>query len=183
MTCKDLFQRQSESLLRGPERKAFQRLLSTRTAAVLNAGEAPGAFPVVLYHAGAGGSFEENSLLFEYLASAGYIVVSSAFQSPFADSVSNTVGGFERSGPDMAFIANQASGWTNADPRRLAAIGHSAGAQAILHWIGSECPLSVAVSLDSKLEYDECTTVVHTANLTVWQPSAKRLRRNRFDRV
>jgi dienelactone hydrolase len=156
VTCNDLFNRQSESLLRAPERKAFQRLLSTHTAAVLDAREAPGAFPVVLYHPGAGGSFEENSLLFEYLASAGYIVVSSAFQSPFADSVSNNVGGIERSGPDMAFIANQARGWTNANPRRLAAIGHSAGAQAILQWIGSsESPVSAAVSLDSTLEYDE----------------------------
>lgn len=153
---KDLFQRESESLLRPAERAAFQRLLTTRTAAMLDARESLGTFPVVIYHPGAGGSFEENSLLFEYLATFGYIVVSSAYQSPFADSVSNNVGGIERSGPDMAFLVNQARGWRNADASRMAAIGHSAGAQHILQWIGDpRCPLSVAVSLDSTLEYDE----------------------------
>ncbi len=156
VACKDLFGRESESLLRPAERRAFDRLLKTRTAAVANAREAPGKFPVVLYHPGSGGSFEENSLLFEYLASFGYIVVSSAFQSPLTDSVSNSVGGIERSGPDFAFLLDHMRSWPNADTTRPAAAGHSAGAQAILQWMGtSRCPLSAAVSLDTALEYDE----------------------------
>lgn len=154
--CAVLFRRQSEALLRPRERAAFNRLLATRTAATLNAREAPGRFPVVLYHSGAGGSFEENSVLFEYLASFGYIVVSSAFQSPDAGSVSNNVGGIERSGSDLTFIARQTQGWANADPDRLAALGHSAGAQMILQWIGTpQCPALAVISLDSTLEYDE----------------------------
>ena len=156
VACNDLFKRQSEALLRPRERAAFNRLLATRTAGALNAREAPGRFPVVLYHSGAGGSFEQNSVLFEYLASFGYIIVSSAFQSPVADSVSNNVGGIERSGPDLTFIANQTQKWANADPGKVAAMGHSAGAQMILQWIGtSQCPALAVVSLDSTLEYDE----------------------------
>jgi len=152
----DLFKRQTEALLRPAERAAFDRLLNARTTAVFHARGAPGRFPVVLYHPGAGGSFEENSVLFEYLASFGYIVVSSAFQSPFADSVSNNVGGIERSGADLTFIAGQAQKWANADPGRLAAMGHSAGAQNILQWIGTaQCPAVAVVSLDTTLEYDE----------------------------
>lgn len=156
VACEVLFRRKFEALLRPRERAAFNRLLATRTAAVLNAREAQGRFPVVLYHSGAGGSFEENSVLFEYLASSGYIVVSSAFQSPDADSVSNNVGGIERSGPDLTFIARQTHKWANADPDRVAAMGHSAGAQMILQWIGtSQCPALAVISLDSTLEYDE----------------------------
>lgn len=156
VTCNDLFKRRSEALLRPRERAAFNRLLSTPTAASLNPREAPGRFPVVLYHAGAGGSFEENSVLFEYLASFGYIIVSSAFQSPFPDSVSNNVGGIERSGPVLTFIADQTHKWGNADPGKIAAMGHSAGAQMILQWIGSsQCPASAVVTLDTTLEYDE----------------------------
>lgn len=152
----DLFKRPDEALLQPQERAAFHRLLNTPTAAASDAPRAPGSFPVVLYHPGAGGSFEENSVLFEYLASFGYIVVSSAFQSPFADSVSNNVGGIERSGADLTFIAGQAQKWANADPARLAAMGHSAGAQNILQWIGTaHCPDVAVVSLDTTLEYDE----------------------------
>ena len=151
-----LFKRRTEAFLHPTERAAFHRLLNTPTAAALNAPRAPGRFSVVLYHPGAGGSFEENSVLFEYLASFGYIVVSSAFQSPFVDSVSNNVGCIERSGADLTFIAGQAQKWANADPARLAAMGHSAGAQNILQWIGTaQCPAVAVVSLDTTLEYDE----------------------------
>jgi len=156
IACEVLFGRKSESLLRSRERKAFNRLLAARTAAGLNMREAPGRFPIVLYHPGSDGSFEENSVLFEYLASFGYIVVSSAFQSPDSNTVSNNVGGIERSGADLTFIARQALKWPNADPEKVAAIGHSAGAQYVLQWIGAPpCPASAIVDLDSTMEYDE----------------------------
>ena len=150
----DLFHRKSEGRLNEVERTAFDRLLSTPTTARLDAAPAPGPFPVVLYHAGAGGSFEENSLLFEYLASHGYVVVSSAFQSTFPDVVGNNIGGIERSGPDLNFMAQQARLWPHADAAKLAAMGHSFGAQIILQWIGSpRCPARAFVSLDTTLEY------------------------------
>jgi hypothetical protein len=156
VVCDDLFHKKTESSLNTAERAAFDKLLATRTAAHLDAAAAPGRFPVVLYHAGAGGSFEENSLLFEYLASHGYVVVSSAFQSPYPESIGNNIGGIERSGPDLDFIAQQTRQWVNADPDKLTAIGHSAGAQNILQWIGApKCPMRAFVSLDSTLEYDQ----------------------------
>jgi hypothetical protein len=130
------------------------RLLDTPTAAHEDAQPARGRFPVVLYHPGAGGSFEENSLLFEYLASHGYIVVSSAFQSPFPDSMGNNVGGIERSVPDLLFLSREVARLPFADTTRLAAIGHSAGAQFLFEWIGSPlCPARAFVSLDTTLEY------------------------------
>jgi hypothetical protein len=80
--------------------------------------------------------------------------VSSAFQSTFPDVISNNLGGFERSGPDLDFMAQQARLWPHADTAKLAAMGHSAGAQTILQWIGSpDCPARAFVSLDTTLEY------------------------------
>jgi hypothetical protein len=138
----DLFHKR-ESALNAVERSAFRKILATPTGAHLDALLLPGLFLVVLYHSGAGGSFEDNSVLFEYLAGHGYVVVSSAFESPFPRFVANNMGGIERSGE-----------WSCADAGKLAAIGHSAGAPNILQWIGSPtCPARAAVSLDTTLEY------------------------------
>ena len=148
----DLFHKR-ESALNAVERSAFRKILATPTGAHLDALPLPGLFLVVLYHSGAGGSFEDNSVLFEYLAGHGYVVVSSAFESPFPRFVANNMGGIERS-PDLDFMAQKAREWSCADAGKLAAIGHSAGAQNILQWIGSPTgPARAAVSLDTTLEY------------------------------
>ncbi len=149
----DLFHKKIEAL-NNDERAAFEKLLATRTAARRDAAHLPGPFPVVLYHSGAAGSSEDNSVLFEYLASHGYVLVSSAFESPFPRFVGNNIGGIKVSGPDLDFIAQQAHRWPYADAVQLAAIGHSAGAQNMLQWIGSrKCPALAFVSLDTTLEY------------------------------
>lgn len=54
-----------------------QRLLNSPMLASRDAPPAAGKFPVVIYAAGAGGTADENADLFEYLASHGYIVISS----------------------------------------------------------------------------------------------------------
>jgi len=59
------------------EMAAFNRLLATDTFAVKNAPAVAGRFPVVIYHPGVEGTAEDNSALFEYLASHGYVVVGS----------------------------------------------------------------------------------------------------------
>jgi hypothetical protein len=56
------------------ETAAFERLLATRTFAVKDAAPTDGRFPVVLNHAGLGGVADDNSVLFELLASHGYVV-------------------------------------------------------------------------------------------------------------
>jgi hypothetical protein len=150
----DLFHEKTEAALNNEESTALRTLLSTRTAAHLEATPLPGPFPVVLYHAGAGGSFADNSVLFEYLASNGYVVVSSAFESQVPELVANNRGGIERSGPDLNFLARLAHEWPYADSSKLGAIGHSAGAQLLLEWIGSpKCPAKAIVSLDTTIEY------------------------------
>ena len=70
------------------EAAAFDRFLATKVFAERNAPAAVGRFPVVIYHPGLGGSHEDNSVLFEYLASHGYVVLSSAYPDADASSVS-----------------------------------------------------------------------------------------------
>jgi hypothetical protein len=123
-------------------------------AASGNAPPAPGKFPVILYHPGAEGTFEENSILFEHLASHGYIVISSAYQSADPQHLANNIGSFEEQIVDLAFLQRYAAGLSFADANKTAAIGHSIGAQILLQWIGDPTsPLKAVVSLDTTLEY------------------------------
>jgi dienelactone hydrolase len=129
------------------ERARWDGLLSTPVVAVLNSPAAPGRFPVVIYHPGLGGTFEDNAVACEYLASHGYVVLSSAYQS--ADSTSlNIDGDFETSLADLSFLLRFAATLPFADAEKAGAIGHSYGAQAVLGWRAQPgSPLDAAVAL------------------------------------
>jgi pimeloyl-ACP methyl ester carboxylesterase len=136
------------------ETTAFERLLATRTFAVKNAPEAGGRFPVLLYHPGAAGTYEDNSVLFEYLASHGYIVVSSAYPDPDAHSVL-IAGDIAGSFADLDFLATAARSWPSADADRLGVMGHSYGAWASFAWTAKAgSPVRALITLDSGFEYD-----------------------------
>ena len=136
------------------ETAAFDRLLATKTFARKDAPAADGRFPVVIYHPGLNGSPEDNSVLFEYLASHGYVLLSSAYVDPDAYSVK--CGGYMYSSfRDMEFIARYARGLPFADADRLGAMGHSYGGWAIFGWAAeADSALRAFVTLDSGLEYD-----------------------------
>lgn len=136
------------------ETAAFEQLLGTKTFAVNNAPTASGKFPVILYHPGTGGTYEDNSALFEYLASHGYIVVSSAYPDPDAYAVS--IGGdIAGSFADLDFLVTFARALPNADVDRVGVMGHSYGAWVSFAWaanVGS--PVRALITLDSGFEYD-----------------------------
>jgi hypothetical protein len=52
-------------------KRLLDELLNTPTPCVRNAAAAEGQFPLVIYHAGAGSTFDDNSVLCEFLASHG----------------------------------------------------------------------------------------------------------------
>jgi dienelactone hydrolase len=135
------------------ESAAFERFLATRTIAVKDAPPAEGRFPVVIHHPGLGGVSDDNSVLFELLASHGYVVLSSAYPTPDADSV--RIGSdLHCSFRDMEFLARYARDLPYADADRLGAMGHSWGAIAVLHWAAlPESSLRAFVTLDSGFEY------------------------------
>jgi hypothetical protein len=144
---------QSPENLPPAEAAAFGRLLGTKTSAVKAAAAADGRFPVVIYHAGLSGTHVDNSALFEYLASHGYVVLTSAY--PDAEAYSVTCGGeMYTSFRDMEFLARYARGLAFADADRLAAVGHSYGGWAVIGWAAEPgSPLSAFVTLDSGMEY------------------------------
>ncbi len=134
------------------ERAAIDRLLAAPTRARRDAPVAPGPFPLVVNHPGLGGTFEDNAVLFEYLASHGYVVATSAFQSENAAYV-NIDWDADRSVKDLDFLARDLGALPGVDSGRVAAVGHSFGAQAALIWAAEKNSIvDAVVSLDSTVE-------------------------------
>lgn len=145
----DLFQKRWENLSRD-ESALFARLSETAVAARRGAPAAAGRFPLVVYHHGSGGTHEENSILFEYLASHGFVVVSSAYQCP---EVSTMEGCGQPPMRDLDFLLRWAVQLPNVDGARVAMVGHSSGGQAALRYAFlSDTVLRAVVSLDSTIE-------------------------------
>jgi dienelactone hydrolase len=134
------------------EKHLFEELLSTPTAAVKNAKEQIGKFPLIIYHSGLGSSIEDNSVLCEFLASYGYVVISSAFQEASGDSFNIDAG--ENSRADIRYLIDYARRLPNVDWNKLALMGHSAGAQAvnIFQALGNSAA-DALVSLDTTQDY------------------------------
>lgn len=139
------------------EAAAYDRLLATQTFAVKNAPALPGKFPIVIHHPGLGGSYEDNATLCEYLASHGYVVISSAYQMA-ESTIMNIDWDLDRSLRDLEFLAQAAGEMKNVDAGRIGVMGHSYGAQAALAWAAEPfCSLRALITLDSGLETEPLT--------------------------
>jgi hypothetical protein len=151
VVCDDIFTNKAAKL--SPlESKAFERFLDCTTLARKDARPEKGRFPIVIYHPGLGGSLEDNSVLFEYLASHGFVVLSSAYPRLDASDL-NIDWDLDRSLRDMDCLVRHAQGLPFADIDRLASMGHSYGAQAALAWRAEPAsPVAAVVSIDSTVE-------------------------------
>ncbi|HWA15810.1 MAG TPA: hypothetical protein VG817_05215 [Gemmatimonadales bacterium] len=107
---------------------------------------------IIVYTSGAGSSMDDNVVLCEYYASLGFTVVGSAF--PEEDNTTFNTNGSDRSRPrDIARMLMEL-------PRQgfpvshVTAIGHSAGAQALL-WATADpsLPVDAVLSLDTTEDY------------------------------
>lgn len=133
------------------EKAALEQFLDTPTACVRDAAPARGPFPLVIYHAGAGSSFEDNSVLCEFLASRGFVVLGSAFQRG-GDSFNTD--GRDRSARDIEFLIRYARRLPQVDWNHIGLVGHSLGGQAALYY-GSypDAAVDAIVSLDTTQDY------------------------------
>jgi dienelactone hydrolase len=153
VTCAALAQQDPEVELAPAEEAACDAFLSTRTFAARDARPAAGRYPVIVYHAGLNGSYEDNSVLCEFLASHGYVVLSTAYANADA-SVATISWDLSTTFADTAIVLRVAATLPFADTSRLGAVGHSFGAQATIAWHAEpNSPLDAAVALDTTVEY------------------------------
>jgi hypothetical protein len=144
--------RKSEKDLTESGKQLFQQFLDTPTACFRNAPAPAGKFPLVIYHAGHGSSFEDNAVLCEFLASHGYVVMGSAFQESSGKSFN--VEGKHTSADDFQFLIRYARTLANVDCEHLGIVGHSGGAHAaITYRTQQSCFADAIVSLDTTQDY------------------------------
>ena len=138
--------------LDGAQRATFDALLATPTASVRDAAPAPGSFPLILYHAGYGSSFEDNAVLCEYLASHGYIVAGSAFLDGTGESFN--IDAELDSEADLRHLIRVASELLPVDWSRIGMVGHSGGAHTAVRFMSRlGTPLDAVVLLDTTQDY------------------------------
>lgn len=99
-----------------------------------DAAPAGGRFPLVIYHHGAQSMPFENHLLFEHLASRGFVVVASSYNLAnelIPDMLLRSLEGAEAD-QDLLFMLEFARSLPFVDTNRVYGLGFSAGAQALL---------------------------------------------------
>lgn len=134
------------------QRAKLDALLATPTASVRDAAPAPGPFPLILYHAGYGSSFEDNAVLCEFLASHGYIVAGSAFLDGTGESF-NIDAGLD-SEADLRHLIRVAGESLPVDWSRIGMVGHSGGAHTAVRFMSRlGTPLDAVVLLDTTQDY------------------------------
>src|SRR5216683_3133239 len=121
MPMRDVIFRGSDSL--------FQRFLALPTAAFANAPAAVGRFPVIGYSAGYNNRSHDNSVLAEYLASYGFIVVTVPQLGTSATRLTLRINpvDLETQTRDLEFAIGEVLDGSNAAPRRLGVMGYSMG--------------------------------------------------------
>ncbi len=126
---RDAFVAQMKDLLvkRGAEEERVEETLSAGTLAARDAAWADGRFPVVVYGAGYESPAWENSVLFEYLASNGFVVVSSPSFGAAGIAMTDDFDGLEAKVRDHEFVMAFAKRLPRADAERVGALGWSFG--------------------------------------------------------
>ncbi len=142
----------AETALDDEQRAELERLLAKKTPCVRDAPAAESRFPLVLYHSGAGSSFEDNAALCEFLASHGFVVAGSAFLK--ADGSGFGIDADRGSADDAQLLVRFSHALPFVDPRAVALVGHSAGAQAFFKFAATPgCVADAVVLLDTTQDY------------------------------
>lgn len=142
----------SEDQLSQQDAARWAAALAAPTAALRDLPPDPGPFPLVLYHAGYGSSFEDNAVLCEWLASHGYVVLGSAFLR--GDGSRLDIDGRDDSLADLEQLLRWAGTHPEIDLTSVGMAGHSGGAHVTLQFAARpRSPLDAAVALDTTQDH------------------------------
>lgn len=127
--------------------------LEAPTRAYLNVQPARGLFPVIIYGPSFNAPSFENSVLAEYLASYGYIVVSSPCMGWHQRGMTQDALGTEAQVRDMAFLLDFARTLPGVDTTQVAAMGFSWGGLSNVVLQLRDPRVRAVVSLDGSIGY------------------------------
>ena len=111
----------------GSPESRFNNEMNAVTNAFANLKPAEGIFPVIIYAPSFSSQSFENSVLCEYLASHGYIVISSPCMGMQSRAMTLGLVGMEAQARDIEFLISSAHDLPNVDMSRLSVMGFSWG--------------------------------------------------------
>jgi tetratricopeptide (TPR) repeat protein len=135
----------SAATIRGEEARPMWSVRDARPAA--------GKFPVVIYAPSFNASAHENVDLCEYLASQGYVVISTAAIGPRGRYMTSDLEGVEAQAGDIEFLVGYAQTLPQADAAHVGVIGYSWGGLANVLAAARDNRISALVSLDGSVRY------------------------------
>ena len=135
-----------------PENKAH---LSEKVAAFSNSTPLEGKYPVIVYAPSYQASSIENFALFEYLASNGFVVISSPSRGTDTRWLEGgTTKDMETQSRDVEFLLKEINKYDNIDIDRIALMGFSFGGLSNTITIMKQKHISAIVSLDGTERYN-----------------------------
>ncbi len=145
-----------------PDQPSIDRLMGERVWARRDAKPAPGKFPVLVYAPGMGYPAFDNSVLFEYLASHGYIVVAAPSTGPDAGRMPWNAFGLEAQTRDLEFLAGYVQSLPQADSERIGTAGFSWGGLSSVLFALRHARVRTVISLDGTLREEQSLAVART---------------------
>ncbi len=121
--------------------------------AVRNAAAKPGRFPVVVYAPSLNATNTENIELCEYLASNGYVVLSSPSLGATNRLMTTDQAGVNAQAQDIAYLLYSAKALPDADLSATAVIGYSWGGNAALFAAARDKNIRALVGLDPSFQF------------------------------
>ncbi|MBB2144200.1 hypothetical protein GM921_01770 [Pedobacter sp. LMG 31464] len=138
-------------------KRLYYSILETKVNAKRNLTEIKNKFPCVFYHHGAQSTPYDNNVFCEYMASQGYIVISSNYNLPNEGKPNeltvSTNDKFDNIS-DMEFVLKLTKKMPNIDTSSMVAVGHSWGAQTEIRFDNTNFSKSFKkiISLHTTLE-------------------------------
>lgn len=134
------------------EDKLFKDLLNSETSIYVGAPPLNREFPLIIAQPGLGGSIEENALLYEFLSSHGYYVISCSYQSNKGE-IMHPDWDLERSLNDVKFLEIFSKTKLSINKNNIHLMGFSFGAQSNFNILIQENnTFKSAIFFDSRFE-------------------------------
>jgi pimeloyl-ACP methyl ester carboxylesterase len=121
--------------------------------AVRDAQPASGKFPVVIYAPSFGASAHESADLCEFLASHGYVVLSSPSVGARSRDMTHDLEGVEAQASDIGFLISYARSLPQSDTDHVGVVGYSWGGMANVLSAARDSRIGALVSLDGSVRY------------------------------
>lgn len=133
------------------DKDLLNRELRKTSWALRDAAPAAGKYPVLLYAPSLSAPAHENSDLCEFLASHGYVVLSSPNMGARTRAMTVDLEGLETQAADIAFLMATAHALPQADSTRVGVVGYSWGGLSNIFAAARDDRIAAVVSLDGSL--------------------------------